>query len=54
MLIFDPRVPGSREAAIEEFQTHNRAVEERLRDRGLNPHGQAQSLCDPIRSYVRG
>lgn len=42
MLIFDPKVPGSQEAAVEEFHAHNRAVEQRLRDRGMYPHGQAQ------------
>lgn len=42
MLIFYPKVPGSQDAAVEEFQTHNRAIEHHLRERGLYPHGQAQ------------
>lgn len=41
MLIFDPETPGSQEAAIEEFHTHNQAIEDHLRERGLYPHGRA-------------
>jgi len=44
MLVFDPKVPGSQEAAADEFETHNRAVEQRLRDRGLYPHGQTHGV----------
>ena len=39
MLIFDPKTPGSQEAAAEEFHTHNQAIAKQLQDRGLYPHG---------------
>ena len=35
MVIFDPKSPGSRQAAAEEFQTHNQAIAKQLQDRGL-------------------
>jgi len=40
MVIFDPKTPGSQQAAIQEFRTRNQAIAKQLQDRGLYPHGQ--------------
>jgi hypothetical protein len=36
---YDAKVPGSKEAAQEQYLRHNRAVADELRVRGLYPHG---------------
>ena len=43
---FDPKVPGSEEAAKEKYLTHNRKVAEELRASGLYPDGD-------INAYLR-
>ena len=37
--VFDPKVPGSEEAARTRYLRHNREVADRLRERGLYPDG---------------
>jgi hypothetical protein len=41
---YDPKVPGSQEAAEEEYLRHNRAVARQLRARGLYPHGHVNAF----------
>jgi len=43
---YDPRVPGSKEAAEDEYLRHYRAAAETLRSRGLYPE-------DDINAYLR-
>ncbi len=39
LFAYDPKAPGSKEAAEEEYLRHNQAVARQVRDRGLYPDG---------------